>query len=379
MCGTPGFLESLMGLAPPTCRTTFDARYNARPRAHSRPIVRAEESTLARPSLAGDWISYLQMFLAQTVLHSVISLFLIEVSLKVWGIQSARERFRYRLQVLLLPPLMFPAFQLFEPTRGSFYFMEEEALFSSARWLSIEVLGGFPVGPMFVLILVATSLLTLVQEVIPVLRDWRRSRHSKVSFVSAGSEIEGIVSDLSERLSMPQPRVRVVSDDNPVLFVSETDEPTVVISDSLLETLDRPELISAMAHELAHIRRRSTLTTTLAFLVRVAMFYNPISLLVFRRLIQDDENVCDEMTVSVTGNPSALASALQTFYVELPEVGRRGLSAIKSRIESSSHNLMISERIARLEGGAGIEPSRIGWGAFAITLVSILAIGYRVV
>ena len=86
--------------------------------------------------MAGDWISYLQMFLAQTVLHSVTSLFLIEVSLKVWGIQSARERFRYRLQVLLLPPLMFPAFQLFEPTRGSFYFVEEEALFSSARWLS---------------------------------------------------------------------------------------------------------------------------------------------------------------------------------------------------------------------------------------------------
>jgi beta-lactamase regulating signal transducer with metallopeptidase domain len=109
------------------------------------------------------------------------------------------------------------------------------------------------------------------------------------------------------------------------------------------------------------------------------MFYNPVSLLVFRRLIQDDEQVCDDITVSITKDPEALASALAAFYSEVSAKNTLKFSAFKDVVASSSHNLLLEERISRLANQDTPESPAFQWGGLTLTRASVLIISYLVV
>jgi Zn-dependent protease with chaperone function len=323
--------------------------------------------------------SYLCMYIVQSVVHSVITLFLVEMSLKIWKIKDARERFRYRLQVLLMPLVMFPLFQFVNPDRGSLYFIQDIAIFSTMRWLRIELWGKLPLAVLFAFVLVATSVLTLIQEVGPTVRNLFVKKTEEDSVTSVNSEIDLMISELSNALNIEKPSINIVNDESPLLLINGVKKPSIIISESLLERFNKRELRGALAHELAHIVRRSGITTLLVFLVRMLMFYNPVSLLVFRRLIQEDEKVCDDITVSITKDPKALASALAAFYSDVSVKDAQDFSALKDVIQSSSHNLLLEERISRLKYQNPLDLSPFQWGGFILTRVSVLIISYLVV
>ncbi len=102
------------------------------------------------------------------------------------------------------------------------------------------------------------------------------------------------------------------------------------------------------------------------------MFFNPIVLVKFRRTVRDEEKICDDIAVSLTRDPSALAEALGKFYHH-PD-GAAPLS-----LEDHSHNLHLESRIRRLElMTASAKPGK-GIAAFTITLLAITIINYFVV
>jgi len=108
------------------------------------------------------------------------------------------------------------------------------------------------------------------------------------------------------------------------------------------------------------------------------MFYNPVSLVEFRRVVHDDEFICDAITVSKTKNPAALIAAISCFYHQLGE-GPKGLSQMKQRIEGHSHNLLLDERIQKLQEIGHDGPEHFGWIPFMLTASVILIMGYLVV
>ena len=124
--------------------------------------------------------------------------------------------------------------------------------------------------------------------------------------------------------------------------------------------------------------RDSSSKTQLIYLLRMLMFYNPVSLVEFRRVVHDDEFICDAITVSKTRNPEALIAAISSFYYHLGE-GSEGLSQMKQRIESHSHNLLLDERIQKLQEIGHDGPERFGWVPFMLTASVILVMGYLVV
>jgi Zn-dependent protease with chaperone function len=303
------------------------------------------------------------------------------MSLRIWQIAEARERFRYRLLVLILPFVMFPVFQFVNPDRGSFYFVEDAAIFSSLRWINITVFGVRPFFYLFLLVTAAVSCVVMLQEVAPIMRDWlsRPPKQQEGEGTTAGSAIDGIVGEISASLGIRKPSVFVIDDANPVIFTTGTKEHAILMSEPLLSIFSKRELRGALAHEAAHIVRRSNITTLLVFLVRICMFYNPISLLEFRKLVQDDEHICDDITVSVTKDPEALASALRVFSLDVPQSDTFRLSFVKEAIESSSHNLLLNERITRLENHGVIEYYPYGWVRYAASLAAIVGISYFIV
>lgn len=324
--------------------------------------------------------SYIGMYVVQSIAHSVITLLIVEMSLRIWTVGDARERFRYRLLVLILPFVLFPFFQFINPERGSFYFIEDTALFSSLRWLKIEILGKRPFTYLFLLVVGLVSGVVLIQEIVPIIKDiFSRTKEESTEGRPAGPEIDSLVGDISRAMKATKPSVYLIDDDSPIIYTTGTKNHSIVMSVALLTAFSMRELKSALAHEIAHILRRSNITTLLVFIVRICMFYNPISLLEFRKLVQDDEHICDDITVSVTGDPAALASALGVFCLDVSHSEKVRLADVRQAIESSSHNLLLHERIERLENNTSFGYHAYGWGRYAVTLAAIIGVSYFVV
>jgi beta-lactamase regulating signal transducer with metallopeptidase domain len=249
------------------------------------------------------------------------------------------------------------------------------------RWLKVDLFGAVPLAVPFALIVLGVSAMAFVQEVAPIARDMfggDRSAGGPVG-TAAAPEVANMVKEMSGKLGIEEPRVVVITSDAPVIFTTGTKIHSIVLSSQLLKVFDCDQVRSALAHELAHIVRRSNFTTLLVFLVRICMFYNPVSLLEFRRLVQDDEHICDEITVSITGDRFALASALRAFWIRVPRRQDVKVTDITEVIGNSSHNLLLKERITRLEDNEDFDPRPHRWGGYVLTVVAVIGLSYFIV
>lgn len=327
--------------------------------------------------------SLLGIYVVQTFLHSLIAILIIERAMQIWRIKNPGTQFRYRIMTLILPVFMLPFYHLINFERSSFFFRQEKALFNMNSWLSIEIWNMIPLRILFILLLAGTSLVFFLQEMMPVIRDvLERKGSDTFDTHDADPEIVGLVRKMSEKLGIEPPPVSVIEDSHPFIFTSGSKNHSVILTSGLIEMLDREQLKSALAHELAHIARLSNATKWMIFIIRVLMFFNPIVLIVFRRVVQDDEHICDDITVSLTGDPAVLASTLKEFYSSQSEIHSAsfgGIAALKEGVENYSHNLLLRERIARLESGKGYEDKEFEWKKFLLTITVVAVINYFVV
>ncbi len=155
-----------------------------------------------------------------------------------------------------------------------------------------------------------------------------------------------MVQELAQRAGLPMPRVYLINEDAPNAFATgrNPDHAAVAATTGILRVLSERELRGVMAHELSHVRHRdiliSTVSATMAgaisMLANFAMFFggrdsegrpvNPIvSILVMllapiaASLIQmaisrAREFEADRGGAEITGDPQALASALQKIH-----------------------------------------------------------------
>ncbi|WP_411036253.1 zinc metalloprotease HtpX [Shinella sp. BYT-45] len=160
-------------------------------------------------------------------------------------------------------------------------------------------------------------------------------------------EYYGIVRDLAKRASLPMPRVYVINSDQPNAFATgrNPQNAAVAASTGLLHTLTYEEVAGVMAHELAHIQNRDTLTMTLtatiagaiSMLANFAMFFggnrennNPLgfigvliamivapfaAMLVQMAISRTREYSADRRGAEICGNPLWLSSALKKIAV----------------------------------------------------------------
>ncbi len=79
-------------------------------------------------------------------------------------------------------------------------------------------------------------------------------------------ELHGIVGSLSRRAELPKPRVYIMDDPTPNAFATgrNPDHAAVAVTTGLLNILNRQELEGVIAHELAHIKNRDILISTIA-------------------------------------------------------------------------------------------------------------------
>ena len=177
-------------------------------------------------------------------------------------------------------------------------------------------------------------------------------------------EYFGIVRNLAERAGLPMPRVYLIQNDQPNAFATgrNPQNAAVAATTGLLNRVTHEELAGVMAHELAHVQHRDTLTMTItatlagaiSMLGNFALFFggnrdnnNPLgfigvlvaiivaplaAMLVQMAVSRTREYSADRRGAEISGQPLALASALekiaaQAHRIRNPEAERNPATA----------------------------------------------------
>jgi heat shock protein HtpX len=152
-----------------------------------------------------------------------------------------------------------------------------------------------------------------------------------------------LVRDLADRAGLPMPRIYLMDNPQPNAFATgrNPDHAAVAVTTGLLQMLSRDELAGVIAHELAHIKNRDTLTMTItatiagaiSMLAQFGVFFGgghrennngvgalgsialvilaPLAAMIVQMAIsRTREYAADEMGARICGEPMSLASAL---------------------------------------------------------------------
>ncbi|MGO9612391.1 MAG: M56 family metallopeptidase [Dissulfurispiraceae bacterium] len=326
--------------------------------------------------------SYWGMYAVQIVLHSLIASALVNCIFIACNIRTPYVKQWFRLMIIILPVVSFPIYQLIFPRRGDVYF-RLESLLDSNKWFFLDIGKGIPAITLFVIVPAVTTIVFVIQELVPIvfqmLEQVRGGSESGAEAVEEAMALK--VSKALEDLPFDEQSIEIVKEDDLMLFSSTGMNPRIYISTGLIKSFSTEHLEVSFAHEIGHIRRNRRPVLILAYILRVLMFFNPVAMIEFRRLVQEEENVCDDMAVALTGKPQALSEAIEMLRPSLEDYnldkGRKGVRGIVAALEHYSHDLLMKSRVLRIG-----EPNNDGsyWGvAFCLTQALIISINYFIV
>jgi Zn-dependent protease with chaperone function len=326
--------------------------------------------------------SYWGMYAVQTILHSLVASVLVDCAFIAWNIRTPFMKQRFRFLVILLPVVSFPLYQVLFPRRGDVYF-RLESLVDSNKWFSLELWHGVPLFVGFVVILALSVLIFIIQEFLPMFLHMREQMREVAKPLDEAVELvlAQKVSQALENLPIDEQFVEILTDEDLSLFSDTGLNPRIYVSTGLIQTLTIEQLQAAFAHEIGHIQRTRRPVLIFAYILRVLMFYNPIAMLEFRKLAQEEEKVCDDIAISLTGKPEALSSAVEMFRPDpddlTPGPDAKKTGGIASTIEHYNHDLLLKSRLLSIG-----EPRQDDcyWGAsYFVTLAFIVVINFFIV
>lgn len=216
-------------------------------------------------------------------------------------------------------------------------------------------------------------------------------------------ELVDLVADLATRADLPMPAVYILETEQPNAFATGRDpqNAAVAVTQGIMRVLNRDELAGVIAHELAHIKHRDTLTMTVTATMAgaiamlgnmlmfssmfggrddnrggglagiLAMIFAPIAAgLVQMAVSRTREYEADRTGAQICGQPLALASALAKISRAAGQVvnvpAERNPASASMFIINPLHALRMDrlfathpateDRIARLQAMTGAAP-----------------------
>ncbi|NTW99362.1 MAG: zinc metalloprotease HtpX [Geobacteraceae bacterium] len=209
-------------------------------------------------------------------------------------------------------------------------------------------------------------------------------------------ELYGMVRRLAHRAELPMPRVYIMNEDQPNAFATgrNPEHGAVAVTHGIMRILSREELEGVVAHELAHIKHRDILVSTVAATIAGAISYlaqmaqwgmlfggrrddddggNPIAAIVMMivgpiaammvqmAISRSREYGADEGGARIAGEPLYLANALKKLHMASQRIPMEDATPATSHmfivnpltggglLKLFSTHPPMEERIARLE------------------------------
>lgn len=198
---------------------------------------------------------------------------------------------------------------------------------------------------------------------------------------SQAPAIHRIVEDVARAAGIPKPRVYLLPEAQPNAFATgrNPEKGVVAVTEGIVEMLTERELRGVIAHEIAHIKNRDILVATIAAGIAAAITYVAHAVqfsailggsqndegegeggsflggivlavvapfaatLVQLGISRSREYLADETAARLTGEPTQLASALETLH--------RGVQSIPANVEPATASLFI---VSPLAGGSSL-------------------------
>jgi heat shock protein HtpX len=223
--------------------------------------------------------------------------------------------------------------------------------------------------------------------------------HAQEVTPAEAPRLHGIIEELAVRANIPKPRVYMIPEAQPNAFATGRDprHAAVAVTQGIMQLLTERELRGVIAHELGHIKNRDILIASIAATVASAVtmianslhwaaifggfsrdgdgegvsplealalaFVAPIAAtLIQLGISRSREFVADEAGATISGDPEALARALEKLHVTAQRVPAHAQPAMASMYivnPFSGANAMMKwfsthppmeERVARLRG-----------------------------
>lgn len=196
-----------------------------------------------------------------------------------------------------------------------------------------------------------------------------RMQNAKPVSRQRSPELYDMVAGLSQRAGIPIPKIYMIDTDQPNAFATGRDpeNAAVAVSRGLLQHLEYDEVAAVVAHELAHIRSRDTLTMTItatlagaiSMLAQFGFFFggrnsnSPLgpfgaiamiilapmaAMLVQMAVSRTREYEADKDGAEISGNPMALASAL----AKISQLAQRVQNPQAHRTPGMAHMFIIN-------------------------------------
>lgn len=188
-------------------------------------------------------------------------------------------------------------------------------------------------------------------------------------------QVYGIVRRLTTQMDMPMPSIHVIDSPQPNAFATGRSprKAAVAVTTGIMDILDYEELEGVLGHELAHVRNRDILISSIAamigaaiaILARMAFWFgggsdrnNPLgiigvlislivaplaAMLIRFAISRTREFQADESGAEITGQPLKLASALEKIS--------NGTERVPMRVNESTSQLFIDNPLKAVKGG----------------------------
>ncbi len=211
-------------------------------------------------------------------------------------------------------------------------------------------------------------------------------------------ELYSMVHNLAQKAGIPMPKVYMINEEQPNAFATgrNPSHAAVAVTTGIMRILSRDELSGVIAHELAHVKNRDILISTISATIAGAISYlahfaqyalifgglgrddddmggNPIvtiimillvpiaALIVQMAVSRSREYAADEGGARIAGTPYPLAGALRKLHVASSQIPMRANEATshmfivnpfsgKSLMKLFSTHPPIEKRVERLEG-----------------------------
>jgi heat shock protein HtpX len=162
-------------------------------------------------------------------------------------------------------------------------------------------------------------------------------------------DLFGLVGELARRAQIPMPRVYVMQNPQPNAFATGRDPAhgAVAVTTGILERLSREELAGVLAHELAHIRNRDTLTMTVTATLAGAISMLANFALFFRS--GDDRNGWGNLIGSLA---LMILAPLAAGLVQMAISRSREYEADRIGAEIAGQPLWLASALERIQAGA---------------------------
>jgi Zn-dependent protease with chaperone function len=218
--------------------------------------------------------------------------------------------------------------------------------------------------------------LRLTRRLVAVVRI-RRQAVAWADACTPPARVRQIAVRVASALAVPTPRLAIRPSCPGGAYVVGTRRPIVVLGADLLDELDEQEIEGVLAHELAHVRRRDTLVATLLGALRDVTFFVPGGGWAVRQLHRERELAADQLAVSATRRPGALASGLLKVLESAPSKTQACAALVPSgdlvgrvrvlvddrppatRLRRASEHLLVVGVVATATAGALVVPTLV--------------------